>query len=416
MTKTYFLITIGFFILGSCVNKKPAIQYSLNEIRMIKSKETDKANYKDYVSWGVQLGTKGEENFHAVVCDNDNNPVVCGETGGKLGNRHFGDLDGLVVKYSPDGNTLWIRQMGSHSKDTFKNICIDKEGDYLLVGYSEGDFENNKNLGRSDAIIAKMSPKGKIIWVKQFGTDDLDEATAVVVDKKNNYYIAGNTRGKIGDIKKGVQDVFVLKMDSSGKILWKQQCGTKTRDNVNSMHIDQKNRIFIANSYYKSSVSSIIIMDTNGKIIKEKEDKKLKYWDIYVDKQKNIFACGHTKNAGFIEKLNPSMEEDWISTFRTPSGWSGEKKIVPLGNDLYATSGCMNWRQCYGFIRVYNNKGEKIASIELNKPSTCGNLLAVDKEGDFYHSGSTETDLFAENKGNHDAYLVKVKKSLITQK
>ena len=84
-----------------------------------------------------------------------------------------------------------------------------------------------------DAFVMKLdSSSGAIQWVTQLGdtTKDPDYPSAdnsgddrcdgVSVDGSGNVYCAGYTNGNLGEANAGSEDVFVMKLNSSGVIEW----------------------------------------------------------------------------------------------------------------------------------------------------------------------------------------------------
>jgi hypothetical protein len=91
----------------------------------------------------------------------------------------------------------WVKKLGDGKCISFS--IVTDHGDILIAGYFEGtvDFDpgvpavNLTSSGLSDIFILKLNSAGKLIWVKQIGGRGSDEATAMTTDKLGNIYIAG---------------------------------------------------------------------------------------------------------------------------------------------------------------------------------------------------------------------------------
>jgi len=58
---------------------------------------------------------------------------------------------------------------------------------------------------------------GNILWTRQFGTAALELANGVVVDGRDNVYVAGSTDGALPlQTSAGGRDAYVQKFDSAG--------------------------------------------------------------------------------------------------------------------------------------------------------------------------------------------------------
>lgn len=61
----------------------------------------------------------------------------------------------------------------------------------------------------------------KPMWVRQFVTAKLDEATGVATDAKGSIYLAGKSSYFIG--YDGYGDAWLAKYNTDGRLLWKRQ-------------------------------------------------------------------------------------------------------------------------------------------------------------------------------------------------
>src|SRR5689334_6303676 len=69
-----------------------------------------------------------------------------------------------------------------------------------------------------------------IRWSKTFGGSDAESANAMTLTQDGGYVIAGYTRSNDGDItgyhnQFGLEDFCVMKIDSSGNLLWEKTLG-----------------------------------------------------------------------------------------------------------------------------------------------------------------------------------------------
>ena len=79
-------------------------------------------------------------------------------------------------------------------------VFVDRVGNIYMAGGFSGTVDFNPSprktfaltsTGGTDAFVVKYAPDGSLIWARQAGGFDDDQATAVAVDRKGNVYIGG---------------------------------------------------------------------------------------------------------------------------------------------------------------------------------------------------------------------------------
>ena len=194
------------------------------------------------ISWIQQTGTTTEDNATGVGVDNSGNLYVVGWTIGVLpGQSGSGDVDAYTMKYSSNGELIWIRQFGTAMGDRAGDVAVTGEGNAYVIGTTGGSFPDQTHSGQHDAFIRKYDATGKELWTRQFGTENQDEPLAVSLDSEENAYITGRTDS----------NAFITKYNSSGIRLWSYQFGTPSEDvAVDVMADTEHNRIYVAGYTY----------------------------------------------------------------------------------------------------------------------------------------------------------------------
>jgi hypothetical protein len=84
---------------------------------------------------------------------------------------------------------LYIKQFGSAQIDYVKGIATDGLGNVYVAGTTHGAFGTspegvqNTNKGASDAFLAKLNPDGELLWVIQFGSAADDFVGGITVSE-----------------------------------------------------------------------------------------------------------------------------------------------------------------------------------------------------------------------------------------
>ena len=176
-----------------------------------------------------QFGTPEPDESFGVATDAENNVLVTGWTLGNLEGENAGLFDGWVAKYDSQGNQLWLDQFGTSDYDFAWDVDADSAGNVYTTGYTLGSLEGS-NAGAYDAFVAKYSPEGDQIWVQQLGTSGSEESLEIDVDSNDDLLITGFTDGDFGGTNSGGDDVWTAKLDSDGNTIYIQQFGSSEFD------------------------------------------------------------------------------------------------------------------------------------------------------------------------------------------
>ncbi len=127
-------------------------------------------------------------------------------------------LDGLVIKLSTSGSVEMRNQFGGSLNDVFNDVIELENGNILLTGYSasyNGDLSEAVNKGVNDIWILKLDEKGKIIWSNTKGGSRDDRGYSILQTEDNEFAIVGVTTSSDYDFEeyppKGYYDIFMMK-------------------------------------------------------------------------------------------------------------------------------------------------------------------------------------------------------------
>jgi len=147
-----------------------------------------------------------------IAIDNAGNTIVVGQmaysvnTGcGEMTTYFNAAIDAFIAKWNSAGVCLWAKHYGSSSDDEFKGLCVDSSNNIYAIGYVSGGVDpgtldfglgTEPTFGGADIYLIKFDSNGVVLWHKLFGGSGTDKGLGVVVDS-TGVYITG-TMGFFG--------------------------------------------------------------------------------------------------------------------------------------------------------------------------------------------------------------------------
>lgn len=154
----------------------------------------------------------------------------------------YGQTDYWVVMIDSVGNVLWQNHYGGVDDDQLTAIKPTNDNGFILGGYSLSDSSGNKtenSLGSFDFWIIKIDDTGNILWQNTFGGSSLDELFSLEKTSDQGFICGGVSRSIISGDKsennKGGDDFWMVKMDSTGRIMWQNTIGGNYKDEIRSI-------------------------------------------------------------------------------------------------------------------------------------------------------------------------------------
>ncbi|WP_294956103.1 hypothetical protein [Sulfurovum sp.] len=132
-----------------------------------------------------------------------------------------GDLDAYMVKIDKQGKREWHAAFGGEDDDSARAVTATKDG-YLLVGNTDSFGRNYMNV-----YVVKTDKKGKLLWEKNYGGNRDDEAFAVTPSADGGFVIVGRSEGFN---RRNGFDLYLFKIDANGKLLWERTYGGEADD------------------------------------------------------------------------------------------------------------------------------------------------------------------------------------------
>ena len=188
------------------------------------------------LAWARQFGTSRYDLGYAAAAGRDG-PYVAGFTNFRLGQTYRRRSDVFVRAYDRDGKVRWTRQFGSAGID--HALAASAAGDRVyLSGFTDGRLPGQTARGGDDAFVASFGTSGKLDWLIQFGSRADEQATAIAATPTSGVYVAGWTDGVVrpGAGAKG-RDAWIAKLSPGGTRVWIRQFGSAGTDEIRALAV-----------------------------------------------------------------------------------------------------------------------------------------------------------------------------------
>jgi hypothetical protein len=178
-----------------------------------------------------------------------------------------------VAKLNTDGKVQWVVRNSVKYGTVIWSIDTDAEGNSYITGNGTGKLrfgDINLKCGILDIIIAKVDPNGKWEWVRRSkNKNNLAMSLSVTLDKENNPYISGTFQNEtqLGKIKlKSLKgwDMVVAKLDKTGKWLWAKQGKGLNYVEGYTVTIDKEGNVILTGVRFGDAEFGSIMLPGNG--------------------------------------------------------------------------------------------------------------------------------------------------------
>jgi hypothetical protein len=145
---------------------------------------------------------------------------------GRTWMRHTGSKDVLLVRTDAEGQTTWIKTFGGVYTDEGYAVKQTSDGGFVLTGITES-YTN----GNSDVWLVKTDAGGNMLWSKSFGSTGIDCGLDVIECRTGGYLVAGYGQPDFA----GKLYALLIRTDELGSEIWTKRYGRSERDLATSV-------------------------------------------------------------------------------------------------------------------------------------------------------------------------------------
>jgi len=168
----------------------------------------------------------------------------------------------LIFIQAKSQNFRWSKHFNGNNTENITGIAVDANGNSYSVGSYASVLQVDTTLtasGGLDIFIIKRNYAGNLLWAVSAGGAGVDGANDIVVLPSGNIAITGFQSGGFNwgsqnIVSSGARDYFVASLSKiNGSLLWIKTAGGGDDDNGNSISCDNQGRIYTTGDFKQSA-------------------------------------------------------------------------------------------------------------------------------------------------------------------
>ena len=192
--------------------------------------------------------------------------------GGTTTSYGQGPSDGYMIKTSPTGEIQWQKTHGGSGEEEFYSVQQTADSGFILAGST-----TSYGQGGKDVYLVKTDEFGNMLWKKAYGSSNTDFALSVQQTTDEGFIVCGTSYTYSSYGKQA--DIFLLKTDSNGTLQWQKRLGSTGWDDEGYSARQTSDGGYIvtgclrANAAGNSKVWTVALIKTNanGNVLWNKE-------------------------------------------------------------------------------------------------------------------------------------------------
>jgi len=167
--------------------------------------------------YSLTMGGAGDDRAADILLTTDGGYIIAGHTS----SFGAGAYDAYLVKLDGEDRVVWAQTYGGQSSDFANAVIQTSDGGFALAGLTKSPGSD-----QYDAYLVKTDASGNLEWEQTYGGDGDDRAFSVCQTLDGGFIVAGYTDSKGA----GEDDIYLLKTDASGEIVWERTFGGEMDD------------------------------------------------------------------------------------------------------------------------------------------------------------------------------------------
>ena len=165
----------------------------------------------------------------------------------------------------PQQDKIFIKLFGGNGSEEGKDLVVLPDGGFALVGSSTSDTPTS--AGGKDVYVVRTDNLGNILWDYRAGAEGDDVGKSIILGSNNNsLYVCGEITQE-GSAFVGLRDVIVLNLSLDGALIGEYYYGDSLRDEVGTDIIELgSGGFFISATMNHPDTSKYFLIETTSNL------------------------------------------------------------------------------------------------------------------------------------------------------
>ena len=218
--------------------------------------------------WEKTFGGADYDKGYSVRQTSDDGFIITGWTN----SSGAGGTDVYLIKTDAEGNASWEKTFGGTNDDQGYSVQETSDGGYIITGTTNSQHDPCNT--EYDVYLIKTDANGNLLWEKRFGKSSAEhtyeQGLSVQETSDGGYIISGSTSSFDSDARVTISDVYLIKTDANGNLLWEKTFGGSDNDSGSSVQETSDGGYIISGSTWSSGAGGsdvyLIKTDADGNV------------------------------------------------------------------------------------------------------------------------------------------------------
>jgi hypothetical protein len=322
-----------------------------------------------------------------------------------------GSFDIYLVRTDSLGHILSTATFGGVSAEYGYDLQATSDGGFIIVGSTK-----SFGAGEKDVYLIKLDASGSLLWSRTFGGTADDEGRSVRQTSDNGFIVCGGTYSSGA----GYEDVLIIKTDASGNLSWQKTYGGAGGESGSAVRQTPDGG---STGSFGDGYSSIYAVrtDVSGDSLWATTFGGLKAdygYSVEIARDGGLVMVGATASFGagssdaYLLKIDPDGGLEWERTYGGIDDDRAYSVIETYSGDFILAGNSLSFSSNFNVYVIRTNPvGDVIWSRDYGGPeSDYGEMILNDAHGNFILVGRS----FSYSSGGSDIYVLNLQGDQMT--
>lgn len=322
--------------------------------------------------------------------------------------------DAYIIKVNSNGDTLWTKAIGGSSYDNAYDVDVTSDGGYIVTG-------GTRSFGAGsyyDVYLLRLNSSGGLLWSKKYDGGVYDAIGYSVYQTSDGGFIIGGDKSGSG----GGGNYSLIKTDSNGDTLWTRNFGSvgaATRSCQSMKPTADGGYVMAGYGYaFGAGLTDIYVVkaNSNGTYLWSKTYGTASWeysYDMIQTTDGGLLFSGYGDGGMFLIKTNSIGDTTWCKRYDYTGVADYGSYVYQTSDGGYILSGTTAGGGAgnnIGLIKLDNSANIQWQKVYASTGSDNINGVLQTNDGGYLVSGYTN----GTGAGSFDAHLIKTNSSGIS--